>query len=196
VQTFVLINAYREIGRYFMVSSAAHLNVVNVAGEGLVVNRDAAVIPLLFFMTFIATTFRLEIANFDNQAFATASVALQAVFEVVMRLTAAERDRRIKETWHICRRSSREWRQTTLVVRSSSTVAPASAGSAGSAGSGSEDSALDKVIIRSFISRAIVVEMAAEYAGKFARRWSPAQQARARTSLVSRARAGHSWAAH
>jgi hypothetical protein len=184
VQTFVLINAYREIGRYFMVSSAYHLNVANVAGQGLVVNRDAAMVPLLFFMTFIATTFRLEIANFDDQAFATASVALQAVYEVVMRLTASERDMRIKQTWHSCCRSSRQWRQTTLVVRGSSTVAPASAGSAGSAGS-EGGSALDqptssgkltrerlaaiherKDIIRSFISRAIVVEMAAEYAGK------------------------------
>ena len=157
---------YKETGRYFMVSAAYYLTVADLASAGLSVNRDAAVVPVIAYQTFISIVFRLEVSNFDDSQVALATCLLQGVLEVVMRLTAPERDAWVKRVSRRFGCGTRERRGTTLVVTS---VAPASQGQPSSAlGKTSERiAAADErdAVIKQFRARMILVEMWAEFAG-------------------------------
>jgi hypothetical protein len=88
LQTFLLLNLYKEIGRYFMVSAAYYLTVADLKNSGVAVNRDAAVVPVVMYQTFMSIVFRLEVSNYDDLKVALATCLLQGVLEIVLRLTA------------------------------------------------------------------------------------------------------------
>jgi hypothetical protein len=93
----VLLNLVREVGRALIVNSAYYLTSAHVAGDDkLELSRDAGLVPVFFFQCFVAILFRLEIANFDDERVTTAVIVLQGAIEIVLRLTAPERDAWIK----------------------------------------------------------------------------------------------------
>jgi hypothetical protein len=109
-----------------MVSAAYYLTVTDLGNSGVAVNRDAAVAPLIAYQTFMTIVFRLEVGNFDDPQVALATCLLQGVLEVVLRLTAPERDAWIKRVSRRFASGTRKRRGTTLVVASS--VVPVSQG--------------------------------------------------------------------
>ena len=130
MQTFVLLNLYKEAGRCLMVSAAYYLTVTDLGNSGVAVNRDAAVAPMIVYQTFMTIVFRLEIVNFDDPQVALATCLLQGALEVVLRLTAPERNAWVKRVSRRFCCASRGRRATTLVVTS---VAPGSYGEPSSA---------------------------------------------------------------
>ena len=114
-----------------MVSAAYYLTVADLASAGLSVNRDAAVVPVIAYQTFMSIVFRLEVSNYDDPRVTLATCLLQGVLEVVLRLTASERDAWIKRVLRRFAYGTRKRRGTTLVVTSS--VAPVSHGQPSSA---------------------------------------------------------------
>ncbi len=62
----LLLNLYKEMGRYFMVSAAYYLAVADLKNARVAVNRDAAVVPVIAYQTFMSIVFRLEVSNFDD----------------------------------------------------------------------------------------------------------------------------------
>ncbi len=180
LQTFVLLNLYKEIGRFFVVSAAYYLTVADLNNAGVVVNRDAAVAPVLMYQTFMSIVFRLEVSNFDDPRVALATCVFQGLLEIVMRLTAPERDAWVKRTafWP-CRSASRRRRATTLVVTSAT---PESEGQTSSilakplsaapsilrrpATSERVATAQERLaIVRQFRARMILIDMWGEFAG-------------------------------
>jgi hypothetical protein len=180
LQTFVLLNLYKEIGRSFMVSAAYYLTVADLNNAGVVVNRDAAVAPVVAWQAFMSIAFRLEVSNFDDPRVALATCLFQALLEIVMRLTAPARDAWFKRSafWP-CRSASRRRRATTLVVVS---AAPESEGQTSSiltkpfsaatsilrraATSERVATAQERhAILRQFHARMILIDMWAEFAG-------------------------------
>ena len=106
MQTFVLLNLYKEAGRCLVVSAAYYLTVADLGNSGEAVNRDAAVAPVIFYQTFVSIVFRLEVSNYDNPQVALATCLLQGVLEVVLRLTAPERDAWVKRVSRVRLRNS------------------------------------------------------------------------------------------
>ena len=92
VETFVLLDLYKEVGRCVMVSAAYYLTVADLGNSGVAVNRDAAVVPVVAYQTSMSIGFRLEVSNYDDPRVALATCLSQGVLEVVLRLTAPERD--------------------------------------------------------------------------------------------------------
>ncbi len=168
LQTFLLLNLYKEIGRYFQVSAAYVLTVADLKNTGVVVNRDAAVAPVLMYQTFMSLVFRLEVANYDDPRVALVMCIFQGLLELVRRLTAAERDAWIRRTafWP-CRSASRTRHAITVVVVA---AAPESEGQTPNilAKHMSERVATAEersAIVRQFQARMILIDMWAEFAG-------------------------------
>jgi hypothetical protein len=154
--------------------------VTDLGNSGVAVNRDAAVAPVIVYQTFMAIVFRLEVSNYDDPQVALATCLLQGVLEVVLRLTAPERDAWVKRVSRRFGYGSRKRRGTTLVVTSS--VAPVSQGQPSSvlakpfsaaslalhrsktceriAAAGERDA-----VIKQFRTRMILVDMWIEFAG-------------------------------
>ncbi len=149
-----------------MVSAAYYLTVADIKNAGVAVNRDAAVVPVIAYQAFMSIVFRLEVSNFDDSQVALATCLLQGVLEVVMRLTAPERDAWVKRVSRRFGCGTRERRGTTLVVTS---VAPASQGQPSSALAKTSEriAAADErdAVIKQFRARMILVDMWAELAG-------------------------------
>jgi len=179
MQTFVLLNLYKETGRHFMVSAAYYLTVADLKNAGVAVNRDAAIVPVVMYQTFISLVFRLEVGNYDDPRVALATYLLQGALEIVLRLTAPERDAWVKRVSRRFCCGTRERRGTTLVVTS---VAPASQGQPSSALAKSlsgTSSALHRsktseriaaaderdAVVKQFRARMILVDMWSEFAG-------------------------------
>jgi hypothetical protein len=184
LQTFVLLNVYKELGRCFMVSAAYYLTVADLKSSGVAVHRDAAFVPAVMYQTFMSIVFRLEVSNYDDPKVALATCLLQGVLEIVLRLTAPERDtwvKRVSSRFCIASRRRRATTRpaTTLVVASvvpSSHEQPSSALAKSYTGT---SSALDRfktyeriaaaderdAVVKQFHARMIIVDMWAEYAG-------------------------------
>ena len=109
-----------------MVSAAYYLAVADLKNAGVAVNRDAAVVPVIAYQTFMSVVFRLEVSNYDDPRVALATCLLQGVLESVLRLTAPERDAWVKRVTRRFASGTRKRRGTSLVVASS--VAPVSQG--------------------------------------------------------------------
>ena len=179
MQTFVLLNLYKELGRYFMVSAAYYLTVADIKNSGVAVNRDAAIVPVVMYQTFMSIIFRLEVSNYDDPRVALATCLLQGVLEIVLRLTAPERDAWVKRVSRRFCCASRGRRATTLVVTS---VAPGSYGEPSSILAKSFSAATFNLrradtservataherhaVIKQFRARMILVDMWSELAG-------------------------------
>jgi hypothetical protein len=179
MQTFVLLNLYKEVGRCVMVSAAYYLTVANLGNSGVAVNRDAAVVPVIAYQTFMSIVFRLEVSNYDDPRVALATCLSQGVLEVVLRLTAPERDAWIKRVSSKFCCAARVRRGTTLIV---SSVVPDSQSQPSSVLAKSisaksftlrRPDASERVaaaheryaVVKQFHARMILVDMWAEYAG-------------------------------
>jgi hypothetical protein len=181
MQTFVLLNLYKEAGRCLVVSAAYYLTVADLGNSGEAVNRDAAVAPVIFYQTFVSIVFRLEVSNYDNPQVALATCLLQGVLEVVLRLTAPERDAWVKRVLRKFFCAARVRRGTTVIV--SFSVAPGSQGQPSSALAKSlsgTSSALHRskcervaaaderqAVVKQFHARMIIVDMWGELAGLY-----------------------------
>jgi hypothetical protein len=163
-----------------LVSSAYYLTVADLGNSGVAVNRDVAVVPVLGYQTFMSIVFRLEVSNYDDPRVALATCLLQGVLEVVLRLTAPERDAWVKRVFRKFSCAARNRRGTTLVVTSS--VAPGSHGQPSSALAESVSAASSALhrsktservaaaderdaVVKQFRARMILVDMWGEFAG-------------------------------
>jgi hypothetical protein len=202
LQSIVLLNLVREVGRALIVNSAYYLTSTHVSGDdALVLYRDAGLIPVFFFQCFAAILFRLEIANFDDERYTTAVIVLQGFLEIVLRLTAPQRDAHFKRFLSSLCGTSPAQNTTVLVVPL--TVAPkpgreggnagASAGAeaapAGIAASATEQSRKVErvvserfattterdIVVKRFLARLILVDMMAEYIGIYVGTWAMLQ---------------------
>ena len=161
--TFVVFNCIRELGRFFVNQSGYYLTVAEFPGSQLV-NRDAALLFVVWFHITVGIMFRLELSSFDSEAWTVGTVAAQAVLEVVSRLTAVERDAWTKR-WarRLCgRRGGR--RNTRLVVSASSASFAPSARAKQSTERLAEPGER-RAVVGEYNSRVILVEMLSEYAG-------------------------------
>jgi hypothetical protein len=162
-----------------MVSASYYLTVADLNNAGVAVNRDAAVAPVVMYQTFMSIVFRLEVSNYDDPRVALATCLLQGVLEVVLRLTAPERDAWVKRVSSRFCFASRRRRATTLVVTS---TAPESEGQTSSILANSfsaASSALHRsktseriaaaderdAVVKQFRARMILADMWAELAG-------------------------------
>jgi hypothetical protein len=162
-----------------MVSAAYYLTVADLKNAGVAVNRDSAVAPVIAYQTFMSIVFRLEVSNYEDPRVALATCLLQGVLEIVLRLTAPERDAWVKRVLSRFCFASRRRRATTLVVTS---VVPGSHGQQSSVLAKSfsgTSSALDRskaseriaaaderhAVVKQFRARMILVDMWAEFAG-------------------------------
>jgi hypothetical protein len=101
-----------------MVSAAYYLTVADLKNAGVAVNRDAAIVPVVMYQTFMSIVFRLEVSNYDDPRVALATCLVQGVLEIVLRLTAPERDAWVKGVSRRFGCGNRRRRATTLVVTS------------------------------------------------------------------------------
>ena len=162
-----------------MVSAAYYLTVADLKNAGVAVNRDAAVVPVIAYQTFMSVVFRLEVSNYDDPRVALATCLLQGVLEIVLRLTAPERDAWVKRVSSRFCFASRRRRATTLFV---TPVVPGSHGQPSSAlakslsGTSSalhhsktseRIAAADErdAVVKQFRARMILVDMWSEFAG-------------------------------
>ena len=162
-----------------MVSAAYYLTVADLNNAGVAVNRDAAVVPVIAYQTFMSIVFRLEVSNYDDPRVALATCLLQGVLEIVLRLTAPERDAWVKRVSSRFCFASRRRRATTLVVTS---VVPSSHDQPSSALAKSvsvttaalrHTDTSERVaaaherdaVVKQFNARMILVDLWAEYAG-------------------------------
>ena len=162
-----------------MVSAAYYLTVADLKNAGVAVNRDAAVAPVIVYQTIMSIVFRLEVSNYDDPRVALATCLLQGVLEIVLRLTAPERDAWVKRVSSRFCFASRRRRATTLVVTS---TAPESEGQTSSILAKSISAATFNLrradaservataqerhaIVKQFRARMILVDMWAELAG-------------------------------
>ncbi len=171
LQTLVILNGFRELGRLITTNAAYYLTAADVAGDGLIVSRDAALILPLAFNAFMAVVFRLEVSNFDSDGLATATLLAQGLYEIVARITAPERDQWVKGKLRklrklCCWRSSKGQRRSTVLVVSSVQVAPSSPGKPSLAKQERQAEEHERLaVLRDFRSRMILVDIFAEYAG-------------------------------
>ena len=162
-----MLNVLRELGRFFVNQGGYYLTVAEFPGSQLV-NRDAALLLVVWFHISIGLSFRLELSNFDSEVWTVGTVAAQAVLEVVSRLTAVERDAWTKR-WarRLCgRRGGR--RNTRLVVSASSaslSVAGAPSALAKQSTERQAEPGERRAVVGEYNSRVILVEMLSEYAG-------------------------------
>lgn len=174
LQTFVLLNIYKEAGRCVMVSAAYYLTVTDIMGSE--VNRDIPSAVLVGFQAFMAVTFRLEINNFDDSRVALVTCLLQGVLEVALRLTAPERDAfltRLRVFTCACRgRGRRNRRATSLVVVEPAPQTRAVSGTFGKRVNGLQvtSARIAKeherlTVIRQFHARIVLLDMWGEFAG-------------------------------
>ena len=101
-----------------MVSAAYYLTVADLGNSGVAANRDAAVVPVVAYQLFMSIGFRLEVSNYVDPRVALATCLSQGVLEVVLRLTAPERDAWIKRVSSKFCCAARVRRGTTLIVSS------------------------------------------------------------------------------
>ena len=140
------------------------MTVAEFPGSQLV-NRDAALLFVVFYHITWALLFRLELSSFDSELWTVGTVAAQAVLEVVGRLTAAERDAWMKR-WarRLCgRRGGR--RHTRLVVSASSASFVNSSALAKQVAERLAEASERRAVIDEYNARLILVEMTSEYAG-------------------------------
>ena len=158
-----MFNCIRELGRFFINQSGYYLTVAEFPGSQLV-NRDAALLLVVWFHITIGLSFRLELSNFDSEVWTVGTVAAQAVLEVVSRLTAVERDAWTKR-WarRLCGRHGGR-RNTRLVVSASSASFAPSARAKQSTERLAEPGER-RAVVGEYNSRVILVEMLSEYAG-------------------------------
>jgi hypothetical protein len=162
-----VLNVLRELGRFFVNQGGYYLTVAEFPGSQLV-NRDAALLLVVWFHIAIGITFRLELSNFESEAWTVGTVAAQVVLEVVSRLTAVERDAWTKR-WarRLCdRRGGR--RNTRLVVSRSNAPFAVAGGPSALAKLSTERLAEPgerRAVVEEYYSRVILVEMLSEYAG-------------------------------
>ena len=131
------------------------------------------------YQTCLSIVFRLEVSNYDNPRVALATCLLQGVLEIVLRLTAPERDAWVTRVSRRFCFASRRRRATTLVVTS---VIPGSHGQPSSALAKSISGTIlalhrsktseriaagheRHAVVKQFNARMILVDMWAEYAG-------------------------------
>jgi hypothetical protein len=163
-----VFNCIRELGRFFVNQSGYYLTVAEFPGSQLV-NRDAALLLVVWFHIAIGVGFRLELSNFESEVWIVATVAAQAVLEVVSRLTAVERDAWTKR-WarRLC--SRRGGRRNTRLVVSASFASFAPAGAPSALAKLSTERLAEpgerRVVVDELHSRLILIEMLSEYAGK------------------------------
>ncbi len=180
LQAFVLLNFYREMGRSLMTNASYYLTVADIAGTGLFVNRDIALVPLCVFQTFMSVVFRLEMSNFTDQRIALAVYVLQGVLEVTLRLTSPRRHEWVMNAAQWCRRSEGRGSQRTRLVLSEavlgasikersalpkSSIQPLGAPPSIAAERLASTVYERKLVVRQFHARVILVEMWTEYAG-------------------------------
>jgi hypothetical protein len=166
--TFVVLNVFREVGRYFMHQGGYYLTVAEFPGSQHV-NRDAALLLIVVFHITIGLMFRLELSNYDSEAWTIGTVVAQAVLEVVSRLTAVQRDAWAKR-WvrRLCGRQSGRQNTRLVVIANSASVIVAGAPSVHTKRP-TERLAMAgerRAVIAEYNSRVILVEMVSEYAGK------------------------------
>jgi hypothetical protein len=165
--TFFVFNCIRELGRFFVNQGGYYLTVAEFPGSQLV-NRDAALLLVVWFHITIGLSFRLELSNFDSEVWTVGTVAAQAVLEVVSRLTAVERDAWTKR-WarRLCGR--RGGRRNTRLVVSASSAPFAVAGAPSALAKQSTERLAEpgerRAVVGEYNSRVILVEMLSEYAG-------------------------------
>ncbi len=197
LQAFVLLNVYREVGRALMVNASYYLTVADIAGSGLSVNRDSALLTICVFQVFMAVVFRLEMSNFSDKRVALAVFVLQGVLEVALRLTGPQRDEWTKDATRRCLLSSsgRGGRRGTRLVFSEPVHGDPQAGAISKASSELPNSPHSHVlalarppraapqsrvaerlagtaqerllVMRQFHARVLLVDMWAEYVGMF-----------------------------
>jgi hypothetical protein len=159
-----VLNAIREVGRFLLHQGGYYMTVAEFPGSQLV-NRDAALLLVVFYHITWALTFRLELSSFDSEVWTVGTVAAQAVLEIVGRLTAAERDAWTKR-WarRLCgRRGGR--RHTRLVVSASSASFVTSSALAKQSIERLAEASERRAVIDEYNARLILVEMTSEYAG-------------------------------
>jgi hypothetical protein len=122
LQTFVLLNLYKEIGRFLLIRATYYLTLSDLGGQ--VVDRDTSIVPVILYQTSMSIVFRLELSDYSDPRVALANCMLQGVLEVILRVTVKERDAWLKQVSLRFLPTRRNRRGTTLVVRA---VAPASA---------------------------------------------------------------------
>jgi hypothetical protein len=165
--TFVVLNVLRELGRFFVNQGGYYLTVAEFPGSQLV-NRDAALLLVVWLHLSWGLAFRLELSNFESEVWIVGTVAAQAVLEVVSRLTAVERDAWTKR-WarRLCGRRGGQ-RNTRLVV-SASCASFAVAGAPSALAKLSTERLAEpgerRAVVGEYNSRVILVEMLSEYAG-------------------------------
>ena len=159
-----------------MVSAAYYLTVADLNNAGVAVNRDAAVGPVIGYLTFMSIVFRLEVGNYDDPRVAIATCLLQGVLEIVLRISAPERDEWVNRVLRRFGVTTHKRRATTLVVssvfpglkgQSSSALAMSfSANSVSPHRSERAAAAHERhAIVKQFYARMILVDMWSEYAG-------------------------------
>ena len=161
--TFVVLNVLRELGRFFVNQGGYYLTVAEFPGSQLV-NRDAALLLVVWFPLSWGLAFRLELSNFQSEVWTVGTVAAQAVLEVVSRLTAVERDAWTKR-WarRLCGR--RGGRRNTRLVVSVSSASFAPSARAKQSTERLAEVGERRAVVDEYNSRVILVEMLSEYAG-------------------------------
>ncbi len=167
LQTFVLLNLYKETGRHFMVSAAYYLTVADLKNDGIAVNRYAAVAPVIGYQTVMSIVFRLEVSNYDDPRLALATCLLQGVLEVVLRLTAPERDAWVKRVLSRLSCAAQRRRATTLVVTPTAPSSPSSVLASKTPCGPERLAAADErdAVVKQFHARMILADMWGELAG-------------------------------
>jgi hypothetical protein len=166
-----------------MTNASYYLTVADIAGTGLFVDRDFALVPLCVFQTFMSVVFRLEMSNFTDQRIALAVYVLQGVLEATLRLTTPRRDEWAKNAAQWCLRSCRGRRQGTRLVFSepvqgvgvsikersalSKPSIPHLAAPSIAAERLASTADERKMVVRQFHARIILCELWTEYAGMF-----------------------------
>ncbi len=178
-----------------MNNASYYLTVADIAGSGLSVNRDSALLTIGVFQVFMAVVFRLEMSNFSDRRVALAVFVLQGVLEVAMRLTGPERHEWTKNATRRCLRScsGRGGRRGTRLVFSEAVLGDPQAGASSKASSVLPNSphslalalppraapqsrvverravsAQERLlVVRQFHARVMLVDMWAEYMGMF-----------------------------
>ena len=162
-----MLNVLRELGRFFVNQGGYYLTVAEFPGSQLV-NRDAALLLVVWLHLSWGLAFRLELSNFQSEVWTVGTVAAQAVLEVVSRLTAVERDAWTKR-WarRLCGR--RGGRRNTRLVVSASSASFAVAGAPSALAKLTAERLAEPgerlAVVGEYNSRVILAEMLSEYAG-------------------------------
>ncbi len=180
LQSFVLLNLYREVGRAFMVNASYYLTVADIAGSGLSVNRGVALLTICIFQVFMAVVIRLDMSNFTDRRVALAVFVLQGVLEVALRLTSHQRNEWAKNAMRRCLRSGsgRGERRTTRLVFAEPVHGDPQAGASSKASSvlDPQSRVVERLAVRPqerllvgrrFHESVVLIEMWAEYIGMF-----------------------------